>query len=175
MDRIKLLALSSLALLGTIMPASASTTVKIETRATQMNVTVPSSIEFVFNEDGTNTTPTNFEITNNSNIARISLVKVQMSSQSTQWRLLPETADTKLLAVDSKDIQFYMGAQGKEKLVSPGSVVGSTGQATWSAGEFTIEPTKSKNMVFKVNRGAFNTAQTSAKAFDMVLTFTYNQ
>ena len=66
MNKFKLLTLSSLALATTLIPASASTTVKIETKSTYMNVTVPTSIEFVFNEDGTNTLPTNFVITNNS-------------------------------------------------------------------------------------------------------------
>ena len=55
MNKFKLLTLSSLALATTLIPASASTTVKIETKSTYMNVTVPTSIEFVFNEDGTNT------------------------------------------------------------------------------------------------------------------------
>ena len=175
MNKFKLLSVSSLVLLGTIVPASASTTVKIETKATQMNVTVPSTIEFIFNEDGTNTVPTNFDITNNSQIARVSLVKADLSAQTSQWRLLPESANTKLLPVDSKDIQFYLGLQGQEKLANPGTDVNSDGQTVWENGEISIDPEKTQNIAFKVNRGAFNTAQSSAKAFDMTLTFAFYQ
>lgn len=175
MNKLKLLTLSSLALATTLIPASASTTVKIETKSTYMNVTVPTSIEFVFNEDGTNTLPTNFVITNNSPIANVSLVKARLSAGTSPWRLLPQTANTKLLAVDTKDIKFYMGTEGQKKLVSPGNTVSSVGEVTWNNGELSIASLGSKALSFDIERGAFKTAESSAKAFDLILTFEYNQ
>ena len=175
MNKFKLLAVSSLALATTLIPASASTTVKIETKATYMNVTVPTSIEFVFNEDGSNTLPTNFTITNNSPIANVSLVKARLSAGSSPWRLLPLSANTKLLAVDTKDIKFYMGVTGQEKLINPGNTVSSVGEAVWNNGEISIASLGSKTLTFNVERGAFKTAESSAKAFDLILSFEYNQ
>lgn len=175
MKNLKVLSVSALALSTLVIPASASTDVKIETKATEMNVTVPSSVEFIFNEDGSNTLPTNFNITNNSQIARVSLVKAEMDSANSGWRLLPSTSDTKLLAVDSKDIQFYMGLADNEKIVNPGNTVANTGNVTWDNGEITIDALQTQNIAFDINRGAFNSAQSSAKAFDMTLTFEFNQ
>ena len=175
MNKLKLLVVSSFALIATLIPASASTTVKIETKATLMNVTVPTSVEFIFNEDGSTTLPTNFIITNNSTIANVSLVKARLSAGTSPWRLLPLSANTKLLAVDTKDIKFYMGTAGQEKLVSPGSTVSSVGEVTWNNGEITIGAQQSKNISFNIERGAFKTAESSSKAFDLILTFEYNQ
>lgn len=175
MKNLKVLPICALTLSTLMIPASASTDVKIETKATEINVTVPSSIEFIFNEDGSNTLPTNFNITNNSQIARVSLVKAELDAANSGWRLLPSTSDTRLLAVDSKDIQFYMGPVNKEKIVSPGTSANKTGTATWANGEITIEATKTQNIAFDINRGAFNTPKSSVKAFDMTLTFEFNQ
>jgi len=175
MNKLKLLSVTTFAFLGMMMPASASTNVKIETKATQMNVTVPTSIEFIFNEDGSNTLPTNFNITNNSQIARVSLVKAEMNALTSGWRLLPASANTKLLAVDTKDIQFYMGLDGEEKIVASGNDASTSGNASWSNGEITIDASQTQNISFEINRGAFNTAESSSKAFDMILTFEFNQ
>lgn len=175
MNKLKLLSVSSLAFMTLAVPASASTDVKIETKATQMNITVPTSIEFIFNEDGTNTLPTNFDITNNSQIAGVSLVKVEMNALTSGWRLLPASADTKTLAVDQKDIQFYMGLANQEKLVSSGNSASTSGSASWDNGELAIEASQSQNISFNVQRGAFNTSESSAKAFDMILSFEFNQ
>jgi hypothetical protein len=80
-----------------------------------MNITVPTSIEFVFNEDGTNTLPTNFVITNNSPIANVLLIKSRLSTGTSPWRLLPQTANTKLLDVDTKDIKHIFLYSNKYK------------------------------------------------------------
>ena len=74
--------LSSLIILGAIFssaPTSVladSSVLNIETKATTVDVTVLGSTAIVFNADGTNTTPSNFVISNQSKIAGINLSSV---------------------------------------------------------------------------------------------------
>ena len=59
-------------MLGTAVPSFASTTdVTIAGEATTIDMSVPTSCPIVFEADGTNTTPDNFTITNNSQIAGV--------------------------------------------------------------------------------------------------------
>ena len=68
-----------------------------------------------------------------------------------------------------------MGTEGQKKLVSPGNTVSSVGEVTWNNGELSIASLGSKALSFDIERGAFKTAESSAKAFDLILTFEYNQ
>lgn len=147
---------------------AAETEVKIETKATTVNVTVPATgIPIVFNEDGTNTYPTNWAITNNSAIAGLHLSKIDMTGTD-GWSLLGESADTKVLAADTKQIKFSMGKSGSEKLVDP-----SAG-ATFTPSEISIPASESQVFSFVVERAAFTQSAASTKAFDMTLTFDFN-
>ena len=70
-----LAAVLSVALLfgANISASAASAEVQFEVKATDVNVAVnvPTTLPIIFNEDGTNTYPTNWTIENKSAIARI--------------------------------------------------------------------------------------------------------
>lgn len=175
-----LAALLSVAVLcGMAIPANAaSSNVNIEIQATTMDnvsVTVPTTLPIIFNADGSNTLPTNWTIENRSTIAGIHLSQIQMNAGEQGWKLLGASEDTKVLPVNSKSIQFYAGLSGDLKLVAPSEGrSAATGSVLFDADEITIASGETQVLSFKVNRGAFTTAQASAKAFEMILTFEFN-
>ena len=169
--------LSLVVILGAAIPVNAaSADVNIEIKATDMNmsVTVPSTLPVVFNEDGTNTLPSTWKIQNNSTIAGICLVKVDMDGSENGWKLLPESSDTKTMAKNTKSIKFFVGREALVKLVNPtGNAENAKGSVTFTPGEFEIPSGTQREVSFGVERGAFTTSQSSEKAFDMVMTFEF--
>lgn len=170
--------LSATVVVGTAVPAYAATsTVEIEVKATDMNVsvTVPSTIPIVFNADGTNTLPTEWEISNESAIAGIHLSEITMDAQTTDWKLLAESENTKELAANTKSIKFSVGKEGALKLVKPTSgVEDATGSVQFENTEIRIPSGETTELDFGVERGAFTETEASAKAFSMVLNFEFN-
>ena len=167
------------AVLGATVPVqAASSDVNIEIKATTMDevsVTVPTTLPIIFNEDGSNTLPTNWTIENKSTIAGIHLSQVDMDSEGNGWKLLDAEQNTKTMPVDTKSIQFSMGKENALKLVAPTSGTESgTGILTWNANEINLPSGMTETIFFHVERGAFTSAQASAKAFKMVLTFNFN-
>ena len=178
-NKILVASLAVLLLCGTSICANAaSSNVNIEIKATTMDnvsVTVPTALPIVFNEDGTNTLPTNWTIENRSTIAGIHLSQVEMHSPDEKWQLLSETEDTKTLPVGTKAMQFSIGKAGALKLVAPSQGrTSAAGSVSFAADEISIPSGENQVLDFKVERGAFVTAEASAKAFDMVLTFNFN-
>lgn len=158
---------------------AASADVNIEVKATtmdNMSVTIPSTYPMVFNEDGTNTLPLNWVIENISDIAGIHLTKIDMNANSSGWKLLAESQDTKQLKADTKAIKFYVGRSTDNlKLVAPTTGnEGTTGSVSFDVDEVNIQAGQSRNINFNVERGAFTQDIASAKAYDMVLTFNFN-
>lgn len=179
MNKIIALVLSLVVVLGMTIPAqAASTEVMIEVKETAMDnvsVTVPTTLPIVFNENGTNTLPTNWNIENTSAIAGIHLSKVEMNAGESGWKLLADSENTKKLPLDTKSIQFSIGKDNALKTVAPVSGTESaSGTVSFDAGEIVIASGETQTLAFKVNRGAFSSSQASAKAFDMVLTFKFN-
>ena len=175
--------LSITILFGATAPVhAASTKVNIEVKETTMDnvsVTVPSTLPILFNEDGTNTFPTNWNIENKSIIAGIHLSQIDMNAGESGWKLLSESQNTKTMAADAKSIQFSVGKEGALKLVAPisgGKSVSEspTGTVKFEVDEIAIASGTSQTLSFAVNRGAFTTSQAASKAFDMVLTFNFN-
>lgn len=171
--------LSVTVLFGATIPANAaSSNVNIEIKATTMDnvsVTVPTVLPIIFNEDGTNTLPTNWTIENKSTIAGIHLSQVDMNAEENGWTLLAATEDTKKLPVDTKSIQFSVGKDGALKLVAPSAgKSASSGSAVFEANDIAIASGETQILSFDVKRGAFTESAVSAKAFDMVLTFEFN-
>lgn len=162
----------------TISANAASSEVDITIKATAMDnvsVTVPTSLPIVFNEDGSNTLPSSWTIKNVSTIAGIHLSNVEMSSDSAGWKLLAASENTKTLAADTKSVKFYVGKGEALKLVVPSSGTAyKDGSVSFAASEITIPAGGSQILKFNIERGAFTTAEASAKAFDMVLTFDFN-
>ena len=171
--------LSLVVLVGTVIPAdAASADVNIEVKATTMDnvsVTVPTSLPIVFNEDGTNTVPTNWTIENISSIAGIHLSQVDMNANSSGWKLLAASQDTKVLRADTKSMKFSIGKAGALKLVAPTTGnEGATGTVSFDDNAIAIASGETQVLAFDVQRGAFTQDVATAKAFDMVLTFNFN-
>lgn len=162
----------------TVTSHAASSDVNIEIKETtmdQVSVTVPTSLPIIFNEDGSNTLPTNWAIENRSAIAGIHLAQVDMDAEGNGWVLLAASEDTKKLPVDSKAMQFSLGKEGALKLVAPsnGRTNGS-GSVAFAADEIVVESGETQVLSFDVKRGAFTQSEASAKAFDMTMRFEFN-
>ncbi len=178
-SKILVAVLSLVVLVGGVIPANAaSADVNIEVKATTMDnvsVTVPTVLPIVFNEDGTNTVPTNWTIENISNIAGIHLSTVDMDAETSGWKLLADSQDTKVLKADTKSIKFSVGKEGALKLVAPTSGNESTtGTVNFDDNAIAIASGETQVLSFDVQRGAFTEDVATAKAFDMVLTFNFN-
>lgn len=167
--------LSVTVLFGATIPAQAAdAVVTFEVQKTDVNLamTVPSELPIVFNYDGTNTYPTNWKITNNSTIAGVHLESISLSASSSGWSLLGEEDDAKALAHDTQAVKFYVGKPGELKLVEPQTT--QTGSVTFAEDEINLATGESQLLEFMVERGAFETALASHRAFSMKLTFEYN-
>ncbi len=171
--------LSITALLGATIPVNAaSVDVNIEVKETIMDnvsVTVPTSLPIVFNENGTNTLPTNWTIENKSAIAGIHLSRIDMDAEESEWKLLAGSENAKALAADTKSIKFSVGKAGALKMVAPTSgTEDTTGFVEFAPSDINIASGETQVLSFDVERGAFTEDQAAAKAFDMVLTFEFN-
>lgn len=166
-------------MIGSVIPTqAASSDVTIEVKPTAMDnvsVTVPSTLPIIFNEDGSNTLPTNWTIENISSIAGVHLSTIDMDANGSGWKLLNQEQDTTKLSVDTKEIQFYVGKDANLKLVSPvDAEVAEEGTVAFGEDEISIDAGESQLLTFDVNRGAFTENLANAKAFDMILTFDFN-
>lgn len=147
----------------------------IDAKATTVNVTVPGTAAMIFNEDGTNTVPSSFTVTNNSKIAGVSLTQIDLDASTSGWKLLADSVDLKTQAKDVKNIRLKMGKDGVMKTIAPSSSTESeTGSATFTSGEISIPATQSETIKFEVERGAFTSAIPASKAFGMTLNFEFN-
>lgn len=167
------------AIMGASIPVEASSSVvNIEVKATtmdQVSVTVPTLLPIVFNEDGTNTLPSNWTIENKSTIAGIHLKQIDMSSKGDAWKLLAESKDTKTLPVDTKAMKFSVGKEGNLKVVMPTEgAEDTTGKLEFTSSDISIPSGETQNLSFHVERGAFTKTQAYAEAFNMTLTFKFN-
>lgn len=166
--------LSFALLFGAVVPAqAASAEVQFEIKATDVNVAVnvPTTLPIVFNEDGTNTYPTHWTIENTSAIARIYLYSVSLTAAN-DWILMTGGMDPKYNDADTKKVKFHVGPENNLQYMS-GRDNGTTGYVQFEPEEFTIISGGSKDLSFKVERGAFTQNASMQKAFDMVLTFKF--
>lgn len=171
--------LSVIVLFGANIPvnaASAEVTIEVkETIMDNVSVTVPTTLPIVFNEDGTNTLPTNWTIENISTISGIHLAQVEMDGTESGWQILADSEDTKSMKADTKAMKFSLGKAGALKLVEPTSgTKNAMGTLTFNETDIAIASGETQILSFNVERGAFTSSQASEKAFDMVLTFEFN-
>lgn len=165
------LVLAAILTVGAVMPAYAAekeVDVTIEVKATDVDVTVPTTLPVVFNADGTNTYPETFTITNNSEIARLELSTASVDAENNGWGLT--TADAKTLAADTKDVKFYAGIKKDSVETFKGNF---TALNTDLAFNEIIPAEGTLSMCFKMERAAFTQAIAVASAFDMVLDFNW--
>lgn len=202
MKKTKLLFGSTLCLgllVGLATPAHAATNVTIEIEETDLNdnigyvedkdgdgipdedmsefsITVPAVLPIIFNADGTNVLPTQWMVTNNSSIAKISITKIELDAKGSGWKLLPESQSISDLSADTKAMKFYLGKSASDlEIVTPDAQDGTTGELVWANGHFSIPAEAAKKVFFNVERGAFSKAIPEANAFEMLLTFEFNK
>lgn len=166
--------LAGLPSVGIVNAAGSNSELNIKTEATAMNVTVPGTSAMIFNEDGSNTYPDNFMISNKSAIAGIYLSSISMDAGSSGWKLADDTVDIKKQAVNKKTIRMKIGKDGVHKLVKPSTGSEATsGVAEYGVRDILIPASENQVLSFDVDRGAFSTNQGVSKAFSMTLNFEY--
>lgn len=176
--------LSSLLIAGMLMGSAVPTfaadgkgfgsELQIDAKATTVNMTVPGTAPMIFNDDGTNTLPSEFTVQNNSKVGGVYLSEIALDAESSGWSLLADSADLKTQAKDLKKIKLKMGKVGVMKLIAPTNTTDdSTGSATFSSGEIDIPASGSQKLDFEVERGTFTENIPNAKAFGMTLTFKF--
>ena len=156
---------------GVIPVNAASSEVQIEVKATDMNlaVTVPSKLPIIFNEDGSNTYPQNWTVTNESTIAGVCLREI-VFTPANDWDFLYLGEKAKDLPADTKKVRIYVGTEAvkKQALYETGCA-----RATYSASEIQIPAGASKDIKITVERGAFTESIDMHKAFDMEVDFRF--
>lgn len=146
--------------------------IHIEAEATTVNMTVPGVVGMIFNENGTNTLPDNFTIRNNSAVGGIYVSGISVNANGSGWQLVNSSTDLTKVGVDTKSIKLKMGEENSLKIINPtNGSMDSTGKAEFGINEFVIPAESEKTVKFGVERGAFSSAVTNAKAFDMGISF----
>lgn len=152
-----------------------SSNLNIEIEATNISMTVPTDVNFVFKADGTNVTPT-MSVYNNS-IGKVNLKTVQFNKvASTSWQLVDYTTFKKNdRTKDDHKLGLEITPAGADAVaVTPNSGNGTaTLNKTIEANETSEETGTKQDFTFNVKRGAYTQAKTSEKAFDMVLNFEF--
>ena len=155
---------------ATISANAASAEVNFDVKQTDTNLTVP----IIFNEDGTNTYPTNWEIQNVGVLGCVCLKNVEMEATDAGWTLLDQKVDTSKLPVDTKSVKFKMGTEGALRVVNPRTSDNpSLGLMYLEDDELTIEAGESKLIQFEVERGAFSEDISNRTTFNITLIFKY--
>lgn len=151
-----------------------------EVESTNVNVTVPTSVPFIFNRDGDTLVPNNFIIENNSKIAGIYLENITLDSKKEGWKVVDENFDLTTMGVDAKNVRIKFGKKGEGevmKFIEPSGIrsagVSRVGSASFDNSEINIQATKTQKLDFEIERGAFSKDEASSKAFDMTLQFRF--
>ena len=141
---------------------------------TNIAINVPTTLPIIFNEDGTNTYPTNWEIQNVGVLGCVCLKNVEMEATDAGWILLDEKVDTSKLPVDTKSVKFKMGTEGALRVVNPRTSDNpSLGLMYLEDDELTIPAGESKLIQFEVERGAFSEDISNRTTFNIILKFKY--
>ncbi|MBQ8803220.1 MAG: hypothetical protein IJZ53_06290 [Tyzzerella sp.] len=177
MNVVLAMVLSLILLFGaTISANAASAEVKFDVKVTDINlsVNVPTTLPIIFNEDGTNTYPTNWEIQNVGNLAGVYLKTVELEATDAGWIVLDKDENVSTLPADTKAIKFKMGKEGALRVVEPRTSDNpSLGLMNLTEDEITIPAGSSQVIQFEVERGAFTKGISSRTTFNMILTFKY--
>lgn len=149
--------------------------IDIEVKATTVDVTVPSSAPFVFNEDETNTLPSNWTIKNNSKIARVYVSKISVDGTDASWKVVDGTYDLKTMPVNTKNVRLKFGKEGALKLVAPKSgTENAQGEYVFGASDIVVPAGQTQELKFDIERGSFTQTQASSKAFNMTVEFNFS-
>ena len=145
-----------------------SSTVNVTTNAVTVNMTVPTSADFVFNADGSTTVPTEWNIENNNSYTDVKLSEVNLTGDNS-WKIA--NADESL-ELNQKAIKLKVGAaEGLKQVVPTNATTDTTGKATFGALDFVIPKSNQKALTFNVTRPDFSKSAVSEKAYTMNLVF----
>lgn len=142
---------------------SSETNIDLNVEAATIDVTVPSSIDFIFNSDGSNTVPTNWKIENNGQV-EVMVSSLNLASVN-DWKLSSkaptETNDkTIVLTIDNT-----LGTIAQDGL-----------SATYfNDGSLKIAKDDSHTFELGVQRANFSKNIASSKAFTATLNFKYEE
>lgn len=141
----------------------------IGTEALIVDITVPGTISFAFNADGSNDIPDNFIITNHNKIASFYLKDVNVNAGESGWKIA--SSDEKI-PMDEKTIMLKMGMKNAEKEIVPtNGTKDSIGAVSYTSSEFLLKPEVDTQMSFVVNRPIYTEQIKQTKAFDMDMNF----
>lgn len=163
-------------LFGGAMPAkAASAEVGIEIKATDVNVavTVPSQVPIVFNEDGSNTYPINWSITNDG-IARMRVSRIDARANGSGWNITGPETNVSTLPANTKTIQLYIGeSNNKATLYPDNGYTDDEALCLFFGSAMNIPAGESLIVDFEIVRGAFTESASMSKAFDLEFTFEF--
>lgn len=164
--------LSVVVVFGGVIPvnaASSEVTFEVIQTDTNVGVTVPSQMPIIFNEDGTNTYPQNWTITNDSAVAGVYLSKMTFTPNN-GWGLLEDAEQARYNPANTKKVRFTIGTASVMNEVIPTSGVG---EVTYSDREIPIPAGTSEVIKVHVERGAFTESINTQKSFDIELDFKF--
>ena len=164
--------LSVVVVLGGVIPvnaASSEVTFEVMETDTNVGVTVPSQMPIVFNEDGTNTYPKNWKITNDSNVAGVYLSKMTFAPNN-GWTLLGEEEQARYNPANTKSVRFFIGTEDVMNEVVPTQGVGVVNYSDY---EIAMPAGTSQVIKMNVERGAFTERINTQKSFDIELNFEF--
>jgi len=160
---------------GTMQTMAASSEVGIEIKATDVNVavTVPSQIPIVFNEDGTNTYPINWSVTNEG-ISKLRVSRIDARANGSGWTIAHPSVEISELPANTKTIQLYIGeASNKATMYPDKSEIDENAICLFSESAMNIPVGESLVVDFEIVRGAFTESASMEKAFDLEFTFEF--
>lgn len=175
--RISVMVLALFTVISTVTQVSAfSSQISIRAEPTLVNITMPQDAAFIFNEDGTNIVPENFNIQNNSSISGIHIDRIQLSEKNSSGWKLSTNPDLTTLPVNEKVVYLKIGKEGSEKHIKSidNTDKSSTGESTFDAGDFVIPASSQTRLSFDITRGSFTKPVESSGAFDMTIDFSFN-
>lgn len=113
---------------------SGTTKVEMTAEAAAFSVTVPTSLAFKVNADGSVTVPNNVELVNNSTAA-VKVTNIEMKNGT--WKLVSFDTNFAKEKVDSKKLAITMTANGDT--VTTANVAGDTQTFTYDAAKWTMD------------------------------------
>lgn len=174
------LALSMLCPVVPVQASSNETDMKIEIKASVIDVNMPTELPVVFESDGSNTIP-DFVIQNNStvdlNLHRVTFSEIKAVAGD-QWSLTAEPDDFLEMENNVKTILVKTGAIGQEKGLilqeNPQQTALKDGIASFESGELKVPKNQSRSLGIKIKRGVFTKEASATDAFKIKVDFNFS-
>lgn len=174
------LALSMLCPVVPVQAGSNETDMKIEIKASVIDVNMPTELPVVFESDGSNTIP-DFVIQNNStvdlNVHKIVVDEIK-AEDGDQWTLTDNAEDFLEMENDVKTILVSVGQVGSESGLAletnPQQTALKRGVAKFESGAFKVPKNQSRSLGIKIKRGVFTKEAPATDAFKIKVDFNFS-